>query len=165
LSIDKRVSYHQWVVERFREIKLPFKTISLCPSTEKPSPDSEIEEVEFLRADMERMKQENIRLTNDLENLQRDYTYLKHVSVESKGVYEELLRKQKEDLATAHTELRIKALECSIFESAKRVSKQMFNELKREKEEALKKLHNMQITLDDSKQQVKESMAKLEKEH
>jgi len=40
----------------------------------------------------------------------------------------------------------------------------MFSELKREKEEALKKLHNMQIILDDSKKQVKESMAKLEKE-
>jgi len=163
-SINEKVSYHQWVVERVREIKLPFKSISLCPSTEKTSPNNEIEEVEFLRANMEQTKQENMRLTNDLENLQRDYADLKRVSVESKGVYEEFLRKQKEDLATTHIELRIKALECGIFESAERVRKQMFSELKREKEEALKKLHNMQIILDDSKQQVKESKAKLEKE-
>ena len=163
-SINERVSYHQWVVERVQEIKLPLKTISLCQSTKKPSLDSEIEEVEFLRENMEKMKQDNIRLPNDLENLQRDYTKMKWVSVESKGVYEELLRKQKEDLAATHIELRIKALECGIFESAKRVRKKMLSEINREKEKALKKLHNMQITLDDSKQQVKESMAKLENE-
>jgi len=122
-SINEKVSYHQWVIERVQEIKLPFKTISLCPSTEKTSPNSEIEEVEFLRANMERMKQENIIFTNDLKNLQRDYTDMKWVSVESNEVYEESLRKQKEDLAAAHIELRIKALECGIFESVEHVRK------------------------------------------
>jgi len=72
---------------------------------------------------MERMKQENIIFTNDLKNLQRDYTDMKWVSVESNEVYEESLRKQKEDLAAAHIELRIKALECGIFESVEHVRK------------------------------------------
>jgi len=120
-NIDERVSYHKWVIERVQEIKLPFKRIFACPSTEKPPPDSEIEKVELFRAYMERVKQENISLTNDLENLQQEYTDMKQIRLESTGEYEEFLRKQKQDLAVAHTEPRFKALECGIFEPAERV--------------------------------------------
>ena len=56
-------------------------------------------------------------------------------------------------------------MECGIIEISKRVRKDLCDEFKRDKQEALEKLRDIQIKLDNAEQQVEEAVAKLEKEH
>ena len=62
--------------------------------------------------------------------------------MESEWAHEELIRKQKQDLTSVNVELRWKSLECGITEISKRVRKDLCDEFKRDKQEALEKLRD-----------------------
>ena len=162
--VDERIPYNQWLATRVKAVKFPFKLISLDSNVEKRLLNAEVQQVKLLRAELERTKQENITLTNDLQNMQQNYANLKHDKMESEWVHEELIRKQKQDLTSVNAELRWKSLECGIIEILERVRKDLCDEFKRDKQEALEKLQDIQIKLNDAEQRVEEAVAKLEKE-
>ena len=162
--VDERIPYNQWLAIRVKALKLPFKFISPNSSGEKRLLNVEVQQVKLLRAELERTKQENITLTNDLQNLQQNYANLRHDKMESEWTYEELIRKQKQDLTSVNAKLRWKSMECGIIEISERVRKDLCDEFKRDKQEALEKLRDIHIKLSNAEQRVKEAVAKLEKE-
>ena len=139
-TVDERIPYNQWLATRVKEVKLPFKLISPDSNVEKRLLNAEVQQAKLLRAELERTKQENITLTNDLRNLQQNYANLKHDKMESEWVHEELIRKQKQDLTSVNAELRWKSMECGITEISERVRRDLCGEFKRDKQEALEKL-------------------------
>jgi len=163
-TVDERIPYNQWLATRVKAVKLPFKLISPDSNVEKRLLNAEVQQAKLLRAELERTKQENITLTNELQNLQQNYANLKHDKMESECVYEEFIRKQKQDLTSINAELRWKSLEWGITEISERVRKYLCDEFKRDKQEALEKLRDIQIKLNDAEQQVEKAVAKLEKE-
>lgn len=97
-------------------------------SCEEASQDSETEEVKLLKAEVERLKPKNTKLANDLQSLQHDYVDLKWDNERSREVFEELLRKQKEEkddnnikinqnLVATNTKLALKSLDNDIIAS------------------------------------------------
>ena len=163
-TVHERIPYDQWLAARVKAVKFPFKLISPDLNGENRLLNAEIQQVKLLRAELERTKQENITLTNNLQNLQQNYANLRHDKMESEWAHEELIRKQKQDLTSVNAYLRWKSMECGIIEISKRVRKDLCDEFKRDKQEALEKLQDIQIKLNDAEQQVEEAVAKLEKE-
>jgi len=68
-TIDERIPYNQWLATRVKAVKLPFKLISPDSNVEKRLLNVEVQQAKLLRAELEKTKQENITLTNDLQNL------------------------------------------------------------------------------------------------
>ena len=60
--VNEKMSYQQWVMDRVKVVKLPFKPVAFMPEQQ----DMESEEVKTLKEEIEKMKQKNVKLVNDL---------------------------------------------------------------------------------------------------
>ena len=184
--MDGKISYRRWSLERVNMIKLPFKSDS--PALERLEP-AESEEVKGLKEEIEKMKLKNAKLINELQSLRHEYVDLRRDNEEMTKAYEGILRQQREerdhafrvkqDLAAASTALKSKDRERDAAAASKRQRDQLCEEFKREKIEALRRLHNAQMRISEVEQQMREVVstyevkmdeerwhrAELEKEH
>ena len=59
-SMNKEIPYQQWLVDRVKEVKLPYKLISQEPLEEsileESTPDTRSEEIQKLKEEVERLK-------------------------------------------------------------------------------------------------------------
>ena len=99
--MNKEIPYHQWLADRVKEVKLPYKLISQEPLgksiPEEPTPDRRSEEIQKLKEEVERLKRKNDTLNNDMQSLQHDYLNVK-VECEAKTkANERLIKRQKVD--------------------------------------------------------------------
>ena len=150
-------------------IKLPFKSDSPAP---EQSQVAESEEVKGLKEVMEKMKLKNAKLSNDLQSLRLEYVDLRRDNEERAKAYEGILRKQREerdhafrvkqDLAAASTALKSRDRERDVAAASKRQRDQLCEGFKREKTEALKRLHNAQNRIREVEQQLKEVVSTYE---
>jgi len=60
--VKEKTSYQQWVMDKVKGVKLPFKPVAFMPEQQ----DVESEEVKTLKEEIEKMKQKNVKLVNDL---------------------------------------------------------------------------------------------------
>ena len=107
-------------------------------------------------------------MAEDLQSLRHDYVDLKKDYEERIKAHEELIRKQraekdytfriKQDLAAANAELTKRAQEWDVVSSVERQWKNLYENVKKEKQEALEQLCELQIVVDDMEQQAKEIM-------
>jgi len=161
--IENKMSYNQWIMEIVKVIKLPFK--SDFPPLEQPQP-AESKEVTTLKGEMEVIKMKNDKLSNDLHSLQQECAGLRRDNEEKTRMYQELFRKLREernhcfrvkqDLVATNIELTLRARERYATTLSEYYTNQMYEELKRDKKEALKRLHDAQIKINKMKQQMKE---------
>jgi len=83
-AMDREVPYRQWVAERVKEVKLPFKLDAPGSKNNEQMSDVELEEVKHLKAEIERLKGVNAKAVSDLQSLRHDYVDLKK-DYEEKG--------------------------------------------------------------------------------
>jgi len=72
--VNEKTSYQQRVMDRVKVVKLPFKPIAFMPEQQ----DVKSEEVKTLKEEIERMKQKNVKLVNDLQKGHHEYVDFKH---------------------------------------------------------------------------------------
>ena len=93
-SVDREIPYQQWLLDRVREVKLPYKLTDQEPLGEpmlkEPTLDTRSEEVQKLKEEIEQLKRKNDVLNNDMQSLQHEYL---NVKVDN----ERLIKKQKVD--------------------------------------------------------------------
>jgi len=69
-SVDRETPYQQWLLDRVRKVKLPYKLTDQEPLGEpvpkEPTLDTKFEEVQKLKEEVERMKKKNDVLNNDI---------------------------------------------------------------------------------------------------
>jgi len=102
------------MTKRVRRVKLPLGLVFPNIINEESIPDKEPEEVKRLKKEVEELKDENVKLSNDLQGLRLNYASMRKD-------YEEMIRKQKEerdytlrfkqDLAAASTKLSMRVQE------------------------------------------------------
>jgi len=171
-ATDREVPYRQWIAERVKEVNLPFKLDAPGSKNNEQMPDVESEEVKRLKEEIERLKGVNAKAVSDLQSLRHDYVDLKKDYEEKTKAHEELMRKQKaerdytfrikQNLVAANTELTMRAQECDIASSAERQWKSLYEVIKREKQEALRRLRDLQVLINEMEQQMKEMMVECE---
>jgi len=165
-TLDREVPYRRWVIERVDKIKLPFKVIT--PLDEERMRDTEPEEVKLLKEEIQKQKAKVAKVAEDLQILCHDYVDLKKDYEERVKAHEELMRKQraekdytfriKQDLAAANAELTKRAQERNVVSSAERQWKNLYENIKKEKQEALEQLRELQIVVNGMEQQAKDMM-------
>ncbi|XP_014499263.1 uncharacterized protein LOC106760334 [Vigna radiata var. radiata] len=148
--MDSRVSYHTWILERVKEVKLPFKPINDQSASEGPSQAPESEEVKQLKAQMEKLRVRNARLENELQRARNDIVDMRNDNEEKSRAYENIVKSQKaerdytfrvkQDLAAASKELSMRVNEKNVALEEGRQWKQLYEEARRDKREALKRL-------------------------
>ena len=173
-TINREIPYRQWIVDRVEKVKFPFKLDSPGLINEEQRPDTESKEVKRLKEEIERLKGTNAKVVNDLQSLRHNFVDLNKDYEEKTKAYKELMRKQKaerdytfrikQDLAAANTELSMRAQERDIASSAERQWKSLYEDIKREKQEALRRLHDLQVEVNDMEQQMKEVMIECEEQ-
>jgi len=165
-TLDIEIPYRRWVTERVEKIKLPFKVVT--PLNEEQTRDTKPEEVKLLKEEIQKQKEKTAKVVEDLQSLRHDYVDLRKDYEERVKAHEELMRKQraerdytfriKRDLAAANAELTKKAQERNVVSSAERQWKNLYENIKKEKQEALEQLHELQIMVNGMEQQAKEMM-------
>jgi len=120
-------------------------------------PDIESEKVKWLKEEIERLKGVNAKVVSDFQSLSHDYVDLKKDYEERTKAHEELIRNQKaereytfrikQDLAAANTELTMRAQERDIASSVERQLKNLYEVIKREKQETLRRLRDLQVRI------------------
>jgi len=171
-ATDREVPYRQWVAERVKEVKLPFKLDAPGSKNNEQMSDVESEEVKRLKEEIKRLKGVNVKAVSNLQSLRHDYVDLKKDYEERTKAHEELMRKQKaerdytfrvkQDLAVANTELIMRAQERDTASSAERQWKSLYEVIKREKQEALRRLCDLQVRINKMEYQMKEMIVECE---
>ena len=171
-AINREVPYRQWVAERVKEVKLPFKLDAPGSKNKEQMLDIESEEVKQLKEDIERLKGVNAKVVSDFQSLSHYYVDLKKDYEERTKAHKNLIRKQKaerdytfrikQDLAAANTKLTMRAQERDTASSVERQWKNLYEVIKREKQEALRRLRDLQVRINGMERQMKEMMVKCE---
>jgi len=69
-SIDRESPYQQWLLDRVREVKLPYRLmdqeVSEEPVPKEPTVDTKSEEIQKLKEEVEQLKKKNDVLNNDM---------------------------------------------------------------------------------------------------
>ena len=172
--VNEKTSYQQWVMNRVKVVKLSFKPVAFIPEQQ----DVESEEVKAFKEEIEKMKQKNVKLVNDLQKAYHEYVDLKHDNEVRTRACDVLIKKQRkernhhfkvqQDLEAANKDLAFRGKEKKAMTLFEREKIGLCEELERDKREALNKLHNAQVRIKEMEQQ-KEKMtttykAKLEEE-
>ena len=167
-TVDREIPYRQWILERVKQVKLPFRQISPCLMNEGRAQNVESEEVKQLKEEVIKLRKKNAKITEDLLGLRHSYADLKRDNMEKTEAYEGLLRKQKaerdytyrikQDLAAANKELTIRAQERNVASSAECQWKNLYEDIKRDKQEAMRRLQDLQIQVNVMEHQVKDTM-------
>jgi len=168
-GIDRDIPYHQWVTERVSQVKLPFRRISTPSKNAEPSQDIESGEVKKLKEEIARLKEKNVKMTDDLLSLRHNYADLNRYYEEKTKAYEGLIQKQraerdytyrvKQDLSAANKELAMRVEERNMALSAERQWKSLYEDIKRDKQEALRRLQELQLRVNSMEHQVEETIA------
>ena len=93
--MDSRVSYHTWILDRVKIVKLPFKPIKDRSASEGPSQAPESEEVKQLKAEMEKLRMRNARLETELQRARNDFVDMRNDNEEKSRAYENIVKSQK----------------------------------------------------------------------
>jgi len=100
-SMNKEIPYQQWLADRVKEVKLPYKLISQEPLEkfipEEPTPDTRAKKIQKLKEEVERLKRKNDTLNNDMQSLQHDYLNVKAECEAKTKANERLIKRQKVD--------------------------------------------------------------------
>jgi len=166
--INEKTSYQQWVMDRVKVVRLPFKPVAFMPEQQTV----ESEEVKTLKEEIEKMKQKNVKLVNDLQKAHHEYINLKHDNEAMIKTCDVLIKKQREegnhhfrvqqDLEAANKELALRGKEkkaVALYECEK-IS--LCEELARDGKEALNKLRNAQVRIKEREQQTEKMTAAYE---
>jgi len=124
--------------------------------------------VKLLKEEIQKQKVKTTKVAKDLQSLHHDYVDLKKDYEERVKAHEELMRKQrterdytfriKQDLAAVNVELTKRAQEWDVVSSAERQWKNLYENIKKEKQEALEQLCELQVVVNGMNQQAKEMM-------
>ena len=111
-------------------------------------------------------------MSSNLQSLCHDYVDLKRECEDKTKANKELMKKQrsereytfkiKQDLAAANAELTRRAQERNIASSSEHQWKSLYEEIKRDKQEALQKLRDLQDKINDMDRQMKETVMEYE---
>jgi len=116
----------------------------------------ESEEVKTLKEEIERMKQKNVKLVNDLQKAHHEYVDLKHdneVRMRKKQREERNHHfKVQQDLEATNKELALKGKEKKAVTLSECEKIALCEELAIYKREALNKLHNAQVRIKEMEQ-------------
>jgi len=110
----------------------------------------ESKEVKQLKEKIRILKEKNVKIANDFQTVRHDYVGLKRDYKEKPNAYEELVKKKKIErdytymirkyMAAANTELIMRAQEHNAALSAEHQRKNLYEEIKRDKQEAQRRL-------------------------
>ncbi|XP_017431748.1 uncharacterized protein LOC108339111 [Vigna angularis] len=92
--INQEVSYHSWITQRVKDIKLPFKSITGRLVDERQFLNPKSDKVKQLKIEIEEMKDQNIKLIEELQNARNDVVDLTLERKEMTQAHEEALTKQ-----------------------------------------------------------------------
>jgi len=167
-GIDRDIPYQQWVTDRAKQVKLPFRRVSTPPRNTESSRDVESDEVKKLKKEVARLKERNAEMANDLQSLRHDYADLNRYNEEKKKAYEGLIQQQrserdytyriKQDLAAANKELAMRVEERNMALSAERQWKNLYADIKKDKQEAMGKLQELQLQVNSLERQMEETI-------
>jgi len=125
------------------------------------------------------LKEKNVKMAYDLLGLRHSYADLNREYEENTKAYEGLIHKQraerdythriKQDLSTANKELTMRVQERNTALLAERQWKNLYEDIKRDKQEVMKRLQDLQIQVNVMEQQVEETIVifeeRVNKEH
>ena len=114
------------------------------------------------------MKEKNVKMADDLLGLQHSYADLNREYEEKTETYEGLVKKQraerddthriKQYLSTANKELTMRVQERNTALLAERQWKNLYEDIKRDKQKVVKRLQDLQIQVNVMEHQVEETM-------
>ena len=114
------------------------------------------------------MKEKNVKMADDLLGLQHSYADLNREYEEKTKAYEGLIQKQraerdyihriKQDLSAANKELTMRVQERNTALLAERQWKNLYEDIKRDKQEVVKGLQDLQMQVNAIEHQVEEIM-------
>ena len=162
-SVDRETPYQQWLLDRVKEVKLPYKLTDQEPLGEpvpkEPTLDTKFEEVQKLKEEIEQLKRKNDVLNNDMQNLQHEYL---NVKVDN----ERLIKKQKVDrecimeitreLTATKAELTMRAREWEATIHAER------QETRQDRQKIMQELYDLQDKFHSTESRMKEIMSEYE---
>jgi len=129
----------------------------------------ESEEVKQLKEEVTRLKEKNAKIVDDLLGLRHSYADLEREYEERTEAYEGLVRKHiterdythriKQDLSTANKELTMRAHERNAALLAECQWKNLYEDIKRGKQEALRRVQELQLQVNSMEHQVEETVA------
>ena len=115
------------------------------------------------------MKEKNVKMADDLLSLRHNYADLNRYYEEKVKAYEGLIQKQKaernythrikQDLSAANKELAMRVEERNMALSAERQWKNLYEDIKRDKQEAPRRLQELQLQVNSMEHQVEETIA------
>ena len=115
------------------------------------------------------MKEKNVKMTDDLLSLRHNYADLNRYYEEKTKAYEDLIQKQraerdytyrvKQDLSAANKELAMRVEERNMALSAERQWKNLYEDIKKDKQEAMRRLQELQLRVNSMEHQVEETIA------
>jgi len=114
------------------------------------------------------LKEKNVKMADDLLGLQHSYADLNREYKEKTKAYEGLIQKQraernythriKQDLSAANKELTMRVQERNTALLAESQWKNLYEDIKRDKQEVMKRLQDFQIQVNIMEHQVEETM-------
>ena len=114
------------------------------------------------------MKEKNVKMADDLLGLQHSYADLNREYEKKTEAYEGLIKKQrterdythkiKQDLSAANKELKMRVQERNTALLAERQWKNLYEDIKRDKQEVMKRLQDLQIQVNVMEHQVEKTM-------
>ncbi|XP_052725996.1 uncharacterized protein LOC128194434 [Vigna angularis] len=164
--MDDKINYHTWIWERVKKVKLPFKSIVHQLANEGPSQELESEEVKQLKIEMEELREKNARLEKELQTTRDDLVHMRNDKEEKAHAYEEMVKSQKaervytfqlkQDLVTASKKLAMRVKEKNATLEEGKQWRLLYEEAKRDKREALKRLREAQVQVEKAGHEMKE---------
>ncbi|KAG2390785.1 uncharacterized protein HKW66_Vig0252770 [Vigna angularis] len=164
--MDDKINYHKWIWERVKEVKLPFKPIVHQLANEGPSQELESDEVKQLKIEMEKLREQNDKLGKELQTARNDLVDMRNDKEEKAQAYEEIVKSQKaervyafqlkQDLLTASKELAMRMEEKNSALEEGKQWRLLYEEAKRDKREALKRLREAQVQVEKAGHEMKE---------
>jgi len=162
-SVDRETPYQQWLLDKVREVKLPYKLTDQEPLGEllpkEPTLDTKSEEVQKLKEEVERMKKRNDVLNNDMQSLQHEYLNVKVDNerlMKRQKVDRECIMEMTQELTAAKAELTTRARE---WETAMHAERQ---ETRQDKQKIMKELYDFQDRFHSTESRMKEIMSEYE---
>jgi len=155
-SVDREIPYQQWLADRVRKVKLPYRLTDQEPLGEpviqKPTLDIKAEEIQKLREETEQLKRKNDVLNNDMRSLQHEYLNVKVDNerlIKRQKVDRECILDMTQELAAAKAELTTKARE---WEATMHAEHQ---EARLDKQKIMRELYDLQDRFRSTELQMK----------
>jgi len=162
-SVDKETSYQQWLLNRVKEVNLPYKLTNQEPSEEpvlkEPTVDTKSEEIQKLKEEVEQLKKKNDVLNNDMQSLQHKYLNVKVDNerlMKKHKVDRECIMEMTQQLAATKADLTTRAKEWEATMHAER------QETRQDRQKIVEELYDLQDRFRSTESQMKEIMSEYE---